>query len=279
MKFLYIIMRNKRTGENMIIFQREMKRNLKLLIIWTIVIGGLMILTLAMFPEVAKQQQTIDKLMKQMPPSLIKAFGMDKVNMSDALGYYATKGYLMITLFGSIFAVMLAGNILSKEHSEKTIEFLLSKPVSRSRIVTEKLLAVVVNIFLFNLMVAAANYLVFRMVDASFSLKLFAFLTAAPVFLHLVFAGISFFLSSLMKKGRSVVAISLGLVFILYFFELISSIADKYEPLKYFTPFVYVNAADIISREGLDPMYTGIMAAEIIISILASYIIFAKKDI
>lgn len=246
---------------------------------WTIAIGGLMILTIAMFPEVAKQQQTIDELLKQMPQSLIKAFGMDKVNLSDALGFYATKGYLMITLFGSIFAAMLAGNILSKEQSEKTIEFLLSKPVSRSRVVTEKLLAVVVYILLFNLLVAVANFIGFTMVDASFSFRLFVYLSVAPLLLHLVFAGISFFLSSLMKKGRSVLSISLGLVFILYFFEIISSIAEKYEQLKYLTPFVYVNAADIITRGGLDPTYTGIMTAEFLLSVLASYAVFLRKDI
>lgn len=263
----------------MLIFNREFRRNLKILIIWSVIISGLMILTLSAFPEVVKQQKAIDQIIKGMPTALIKAFDMDVLNISDALGYYATKGYIMITLFGAIYAVMLGGNILSKEHSEKTIEFLLSKPVLRSNVITQKLLAVFVNVMLFNLIVAAANYIGFKSVDATIDFKVFASLTAAPLMLHLLFAAISFFLSSSLKKSRNAMPISLGLVFVMYFLYIVAGIADKYAKIKYVSPFEYVNAADIIINKGLDTIYMSIMVGVIIISIFATYIVYRKKDI
>lgn len=261
------------------IFKREMNRNLKALIIWTLVISGITILNLMMFPEVAKQQEAIDQLIKQLPPSLIKAFGMDRLSMADPLGYYATKGYIMIVLFGSIYAVMLAGNMLSKEHNEKTIEFLLSKPITRSGIVTQKLFAVFVNLLIFNLVVTAANYIGFKMGDAEFDFGIFLLLSIAPFLLHLVFACISFLLSSWMNKSRNIISISLGLVFIMYFLDIMSGISDELEGLKYVTPYEYVDAVEIVINKGINTTYFAIMAGVIVLCALASYLIYRRRDI
>jgi len=263
----------------MVIFKREMNRNLKGLIIWTLVISGIAILNLMMFPDVAKQQAAIDQLIKQLPQALIKAFGMDKLSMADPLGYYATKGYIMIILFGSIYAVMLAGNMLSKEHNEKTIEFLLSNPVKRSGVVTQKLLAIFTNLLIFNLLVTAANYIGFKMAGAEFDMGVFLLLSLAPFLLHLVFASISFFLSSRIKKSRSIVSISLGLVFVMYFLDIVSGISDKFENLKYITPYEYVDAVGIVINKGINTSYLGIMAGVIIICNLAAYLIYQRRDI
>ena len=261
------------------IYRREMNRNLKGLIIWTLVISGITILNLMMFPEVAKQQAAIDQLIGQLPPSLIKAFGMDRLSMADPLGYYATKGYVMIILFGSIYAVMLAGNMLSKEHNEKTIEFLLSKPIRRSGIVTQKLLATFTNLLIFNLAITIANYAAFKMAGAELDIRVFILLSIAPFLLHLVFASFSFLLSSQMKKSRNIVSISLGLVFVMYFLDILSSISGKLEGLKYITPYEYVDAVEIVVNKSISTTYLGIMAAVIFIFISASYLIYQKRDI
>lgn len=263
----------------MLIFRREMKKNLKGLIIWTLVISGIAILNLLMFPDVAKQQETLEQLLKQFPPSLVKAFGMDKLSMADPMGYYATKGYLMVALFGSIYAVMLAGNMLSKEHNEKTIEFLLSNPITRSGIVTQKLLAVFINLLVFNLIISVSNFIGFRMAGAEFDMGVFLLLSIAPFLLHLVFASISFFLSSRLKKSRNIVSISLGLVFVMYFLDIVSSISDKFENLKYITPYEYVDAVGIVINKSISSAYLGIMAGLIIACNLAAYLIYQRRDI
>lgn len=261
------------------IFRREINRNLKGLIIWTLVISGIMILNLMMFPDVAKQQQSIDQLLRQLPQSLIKAFGLDRLSMSDPLGYYATKGYLMIILFGSIYSVMLAGNMLSKEHNEKTIEFLLSKPITRSGIVTQKLLAIITNLLIFNLIVTASNYFGFKTAGSEFDIRVFILLSIAPFLLHIIFASISFCLSSWMKKSRNIVSISLGLVFVLYFISIVSSISDRFNNLKYITPFQYVDATEIVINKSINTTYLFIIAGIVAICIWASYLIYRKRDI
>jgi ABC-2 type transport system permease protein len=262
------------------IFKRELKRNLKSLIIWSIVLSGLIILTLSIYPQFAEQQKEMTKLLEAYPESIKKAFGMNELNMGDLMGFYGVEIYMMTTLLGSIYSAILASNILAKEENEKTIEFLLSKPVTRSRIVTEKLLAVLVNILIFNVVSAIASIIGFQFAkDPDVPTDTFSLLIAATILLHLTFGAIAFMLSSLMKKTRNILSVSLGIVLAAYFMNVMAGISEDLEFLKYISPFKYVDAASIINDNEIEPLYIFIMAAVILISIFTSYMIYRKKDI
>jgi ABC-2 type transport system permease protein len=262
------------------IFKREFKRNLKSLIIWSTVLSGLILLTLSIFPQFAQQQEEMAKLLESLPESMIKAFGMDQLNIGDLLGYYGVRVYMMTTLLGSIYSAILASNILAKEENEKTIEFLLSKPITRSQIVTEKLLAVLVNILILNGGSTIASLIGFQFTkDQDVPTDTFSLLIVATLLLHLTFGAIAFMLSSILKKTRSILSISLGIVLVAYFMNVMSGISEDLEFLKYFSPFKYVDAASIINNNEIEPLYIFIMAAVILISIVTAYMVYRKKDI
>jgi len=264
----------------MLLFKREFKRNLKGLIIWSAVIGGLILLILAIYPQFAEDQEKLNAMLQAYPESMTKAFGMDKLSFGTVLGFYAVEGYLMITLFGSIYAVMLASNILSKEANEKTIEFLLSKPITRMQIISQKLLAIVTNLVILNVIVAIVNLIGFNLSkNNQVETKTFLLISIAPFILQLTFGSVAFLISCIVKKSRSIFSISLAIVFVTYFFSIISGISDKYKNLKYISPFKYVDAADIITGNEIRPLYVIIMVAIILISIAASYILYKKKDV
>ncbi|MFZ5353803.1 MAG: ABC transporter permease subunit [Bacillota bacterium] len=264
----------------MILFKREFNRNLKALIIWTAIMAGLMLMMLSIYPQFAKQQETIDQMMKAFPEAMVKAFNMDKLSMKDVLGFYAIECYLMLTLFGSIYAAMLGAGILSKEENEKTIEFLLSKPISRSSILTQKLLLVTANLVIFNGLIAIVNLIGFSFTkDNNLDMTAFALLTAGPLLMHIVFAVIGFMISCLVRKSRNILTISLGLVFGTYFFSIMASMSEKFEFLKYLSPFKYVDSADLIINKSIKPLYLAIMLGVIIISTAASFFIYNRKDI
>ncbi len=264
----------------MILFYREFKRNYKALLIWTLVMAALMLMMLSIYPQFAEQQEAIEQMMSAFPEAMIKALNMDKLSMGDILGFYAIECYLMITLFGSVYAVMLGSSILAKEENERTIEFLLSKPIKRTSVITQKLMLVAVNLVIFNSLIAVVNIIGFSFTkDNNVDMSIFALLSAGPLLLHLVFAALGFFISSVVRKSRNILAISLGIVFGTYFLSLIANMAEKMEFLKYISPFQYVEAADIILTESIKPLYLLVMLALIAISTAASYYIYNRKDI
>ncbi|WP_260631246.1 ABC transporter permease [Bacillus sp. S/N-304-OC-R1] len=264
----------------MMIFRREFRRGQKSLIIWSLVLAGLVIWLLSIFPQFAKSQNSLESLLDAYPQSMKQMFGMDQLNLGTLIGFYGIEVYMMTTLLGSIYAAMLASNILAKEENEKTIEFLLSKPVSRSQIVGEKLFAVIVNIVILNIVSTGASIIGFQFSEGeSVPWRTFALLSIATMLLHLTFATIAFLLSSVMRKTRNVLSLSLAIVIISYFLNIMSGLSDDLDILKFFSPFKYVDAANIINDNVLETMYIVIMIGIISLSIIASFIIYRKKDI
>ncbi len=261
------------------IYWRELSINRKGLLIWSVILAGLGVLVLAFYPTIAKQAEEFQRLMVSMPKGLLAAFGLEKISMTDIMGYYATKQYTTLTLFGSIYAIILASAMLSKEESDKTIEFLLSKPVSRSEILTAKLLSIITLITVFNLIITIVMYISLQIVKTTdFSIKTFLLLSLAAFLLHLTFACLGFLASVIIHRNQTVLPFSLGLVLVTYFLSIATALSEKLEFLKYFSPFKYVDAVDIITKFRIEPEYLIIMAAINIAAIVLSYALYNRKD-
>lgn len=265
----------------MTLFIREFKRNFKSLVIWSLAIGGMIFMLLNMFPEFNKQPGGLDAMLTNFPEGMLKAFNLDKIGYGTILGFYSVQGFLLVTLIGSIYIAMFASGIVAKEENDGTVEFLLSKPVSRKSIVFQKLAAVLINIILFNIILAFITLAGFQVDKSSnVSARTFILLTiVAPILLHSTFAAIAFLISTFVRKSRIALSLSMGLVFITYFLSIMAGISEKYGLVKYLTPFQYINTADIIIDGGIKTGYIIIMAGIIIISTLASFWLYERKDI
>lgn len=262
------------------IFKREMKRNLKSLIIWSLILAGLVLMMLSIYPQMAADQKAVEDMMKSYPEPLKKAFGMNELNFGSLLGFYGIEIYMMTTLVGSIYAALLASGILVKEENEKTIEFLLSKPVTRTEIVGQKLAAVVTNLVLMNVLLTLTSIAGFQFADGErYDGRTFAVLMAATFLLHLTIASISFLLSAFMRRSRNIVSVSLGIVFISYFLHITAGVSEKFESLKYVSFFKYVDAAHIVAEGAMEAVYVWIMLLLTGFCIAAAFLYYKRKDI
>lgn len=263
----------------MMIYRRELKKNAKALIIWSLVLFGIILMTLSIYPQFSANQETMNDLLSAYPDSFKQAFGMDRLDLGTVIGFYGMEIHLMTTLLGSIYAVMLGANMIAKEENEKTIEFLLSKPITRTRIVGEKLAAVVTNIVLFNVVILTACLIGFQFGDDAVAVKPFTVLLLATLLLHLTFGAIALLLSAVMKKSRTITSVSLGLVLMSYFLSVVAGISEDFEMLKYFSFFKYVDAADLISDNAMKPLNLIIMLIVFGLCLALTFLIYRKKDI
>jgi len=260
-------------------YWRELSINRQALLIWSIILAGMGVLVMAFFPSIAQQAENLQQLMASMPKGLLAAFGMDKISVTDILGYYATKQYTTFTLAGSIYAIILASSMLSKEENDKTIEFLLSKPVSRSEILTAKLGSIITLIIVFNLLITIVMYISLQVVKtADFSIKTFLLLSLAALLLHLTFASLGFLASVIIRRSQNVLPFSLGLVLVSYFLGIAAVLSEKLDFLKYFSPFKYVDAVDILIQQRIEPEYLMIMLIINVMAVAIAYVLYQRKN-
>lgn len=125
----------------MTLVKHELKQGKILFMIWTAAIGFLLVICVFLFPEMKGQMESVNDVFASMG-SFTEAFGMDRLNFGSLVGFYAVECGNVLGLGGAFYAALCAAGILSKEEKDKTAEFLLTHPVSRKRIITEKLVAV-----------------------------------------------------------------------------------------------------------------------------------------
>ena len=134
----------------MIVLAHELKTGRKMLAIWTLCIGFMIVLCLLLYPEMGDQISEVEDVYSNMG-GFTAAFGMDKISIGTPMGFYGIECGSVMAIGCSFFASMLGANMLSKEEHSHTAEFLLTHPISRQRVVFEKLLAVIIQIVVLNL--------------------------------------------------------------------------------------------------------------------------------
>jgi ABC-2 type transport system permease protein len=258
----------------------EFKRNLKSLMLWTAIVSGLVLLMILLFPAFETAFADIEDFLSVYPPEFLEIFGMGEggIDMATIDGWYGIEGYLFMTLIGGSYAAILGSSILSKEEDEKTIEFLLSEPVSRTQVFFSKALVVLTNIILMNIINGIVLLVAFLAFDA-FDPVVWLLFTFAPVILQSFFAGIAMLSGIFITRARKVMSVSLGLSLGTYVLLLISKLTDEGEWLKYLTPYEYVNSVDIVTNKTIQPVYLLITLVVVASSVVLAWRLYLKKDI
>lgn len=260
----------------MTIIRHELKQSRISLVIWTAVIGLLFAVCIFMYPEMKGEMEDVTDMFASMG-SFTQAFGMDRISFGSLTGFYAIECGNILGLGGALFASLCAVSVLSKEEKEHTAEFLLSHPLSRIRIITEKLIAVLVQIFVMNIVVFGISVISIAVVGEDIPWKEISLLHIAYVLLQIELAGICFGVSAFLKRGS--IGIGLGIAAVMYFLNIIANIADSASFLKYITPFGYAEGSDIVADLKIDMGLVIIGMALGIAGIVAGYIKYNKKDI
>jgi len=259
-------------------FLHELKAYRKSTITWTLTLVGLIILFLSMFPAISQEAEAFKKLMEGFPEEIRLALGLSVENIGSILGFYSYV-FLYISLFGAIQAMILGVSILSKEVREKTADFLLTKPVTRTQIVTSKLLAAFTSLLITNVFYLGAATMMATLVETKeYSTKVLLLLSLTLFFLQLFFLAMGILISLAVPKIKSVLSISLGTVFAFFIIgALVSTTGD--EALRYLTPFKYFDFAYIMQNSSYESSFMMVAIAFIVIAITASYLIYSKRDI
>lgn len=260
----------------MTIVKHELCQGKTTLLIWTAAIAFLLIACILIFPEMRGEMDAMGALFASMG-SFTAAFGMDRLNIGTLIGFYSVECGNILGLGGAFFASLAGVSILAKEEKEKTAEFLLTHPVSRARVVTEKLAALLVQITRMNLLILALSLLAMRLIGENIPWKEILLMHGAYFLLQLECGGVCFGISAFLRRGS--VGIGIGLAALMYFLNLIANMTGHAEFLKYITPFGYCEGAEIITAGGLNAKRVAVGMLFTCAGITAAYWRYLRKDI
>ena len=260
-------------------YLHELKSLRKTTIIWLCAIIAIAALYLSLFPSIANDANNAFKNMLTIYPDYFKKMMGIVDSVTSFFGFYSMV-ITFVVLCGAIQAMNMGVSILSKETRERTADFLLVKPVSRTAIVNAKLLAALTMLLATDLIYYAFVCILAPIVttlDHSEIVK-FLMINATLLFIQLIFFAIGIGVSVFFNKIKSVLPISLGIVFGFYFLGALIA-TGKDDGSRFFSPFKYFDNSYIIQHSSYEVPYLITGAAIVVVAIAATYFIYSKKDI
>ncbi len=260
------------------IFMRELKANLKSLLIWGVIVILFVMVGVSKFSAYYENPEML-AILDDLPPAMLAAFNFEAFNLTTVSGFFG----LMFTYYAlmlSIAAAMWSSDIISKEERDKTVEFSLTLPVTRSRLVTAKTLAALVNCIGLLLitwgasLVSAARY----QPDSDFY-SFLALCMLALFIMQLIFLAVGIFLGCVMKRYKRASSVAVSLLLGTYFLSVISSLNKNLEFLKYFSPFKYFDAGVLLRESRIDLAFVGLSLVIILVSMVGAYLTYARRDL
>lgn len=264
------------------VFLQEWRMGRKSLYSWII---SLLVLTgffMMFYNTLSSQMNDLLKLLESFPVEFQQAFGVDNFKFGGAVGFYS---FILtyVLLAGCIQAMNLGVATLSAEVRDKTADFLYAKPVSRPMIITQKILAVLAQIVLTNICFATGTWFIIQLAirgtsQGTIDLRLYLLLTGTLLLLQVFFVAIGLIVSAFIRRIRTVLPISMGVVFFFYILYLLNDTL-KNEKLAFLSPFSYFELGRILETEAYELKFVITFAVLVIVFIGATYGIYMKKDL
>ncbi len=222
--------------------------------------------------------QSMNALMADMPKSLQAIMGTGSLDLSTALGYFGVL-FLYVAVMAAIHAAMLGSNIIAKEERDKTVEFLLVKPVSRTWMISAKLSAALVNILIFNLVTLATSIgMVGKYAPGEDVTREIVLLMLGMLILQLIFLVIGTAIAAVFKNAKKATSLATGILLFLFILSIAIDLNEKLEGLKFLTPFKYYDAKLVLEEGGFEPVYLVLSALLVLVLIIVTYFFYRKRD-
>lgn len=263
------------------IFKREMHANRVSILIWSAVMAAMAFLGFGEYGMVMGEgsNANLDGVIAMMPRVLQVMFGMGTLPIATPAGWFVCM-YLWCALIAYVHAALLGAGIIAKEESDKTSEFLFTRPIKRGTVVAGKMLAAVVDLAVVVLAGWAATMIIFASYAKDAGLTGTIALTMLPgmYVTALVFLFAGFVLSSLCTGRGKAAQYAAILVILTYFAAVAIEMVGTVSYLNFLSPFKYFDATRVLDN-GLEWPYLLLSAGLVAVMGYGTYFFYNRRDL
>jgi ABC-2 type transport system permease protein len=260
------------------IFLRELKANFKSLLIWSGIVLLIVTIGFAKFSAYEGNPEMIE-ILNGLPPAMLEAFNMRAFNLTTITGFFGVM-FNYFALILSISAAMWGADIISKEERDKTLEFSLTLPVTRGKVVTAKTLAAVVNSIALALITFVGIQINAGQYEPDSQFYDFVASGMLAIFImQMVFLAIGILLACAMKQHKRSSSTAVSFLLGTFFLSIFTGLSEDLEFLKVFSPFTYFNPSEIFHEAQLDMNYVWLSAGIVVVAMVAAYFTYSRRDL
>lgn len=246
---------------------------------WTIGLCAFIALELSFYPAFKDQGQQLNEVIGKLPPAA-RALISGSGDYFSPIGYMSARVYyILLPLLLGIAAINIGNNVLTREERDGTLELLLARPVSRTKLITAKFLFLAGTVTFLGSVSGLCAMLLAKAVDIEVGIKHILAATVVCILLCICFGLTAFVFSAIGRIGRGLgLGIAVLVAFGGYIVSSLTQVAGWLKPVAKVLPFHYYQPDALFRGEynwRMALYYAGYIVAAYIISVIT----FRRRDI
>ena len=246
---------------------------------WVAGIAAFLVVNVASWPAI-KGQASYDKLLDDMPDALMALFGIEKgLSLTSPTGFLVSQVFgFVLPLLLVVLAISVGSRGIAAEEEGHTLDLLLAHPVSRRRVVLEKLATMVIV----TVTVGVATWLVLVISCAVFGLDAglgdLATATAADVLFGLQSGALALAVGAAVGRRAPAIAVAAAVAVVGLVFESLAAVTDVVARIRWLAPFHFVNG-NIPMLHGLRALDVLVLVGMTVLAAVLGVVAFERRDL
>lgn len=261
------------------VFLKTLRDSRRAIAWWSLGLVAMTALMVAAYPSV-RDNPELNKMVEDYPDAF-KAF----LGLGESVDYTSAAGYLNGELFSFVVPLLLliaavgaGARATAGEEERGTLDLLLANPISRRRLVLEKLAALCAEVVLLSVVLWLALIVGAAAVGMHISSAHLAAAIVAAALLASAYGAIALFLGALLGRRGAAIGIAAAGAVAAYLLSSLAELVSFLEPLRVASPF-YHYAANNALRAGLAPEHVVVLLALAVLAGGAALVTFERRNL
>lgn len=246
---------------------------------WTLGLVAMTALMVAAYPSV-RDNPDLNKMVEDYPDAF-KAF----LGLGETVDYTSPAGYLNSELFSFVVPLLLliaaigaGARATAGEEERGTLDLLLANPISRRRLVLDKLAALCAEVAVLAVVLWLALIVGAAAVGMHISATHLGAAIAAAALLACAYGAIALFLGALLGRRGAAIGIAAAGAVAAYLLSSLAELVTFLKPLRVASPFYHYAANDAL-RAGLAPEHVAVLLGLAVLASVAAVVAFERRNL
>lgn len=213
---------------------------------WSIGVFFLIFISMIFYPSFRDQGEELQKSFENLPDTAVQLFG-GSTDFFSPVGFLNSQiFFLTLPLILSILVIGLGSSLLAREEKDQTIELLLARPVSRSKLLISKVLAggaittIVGAVGLITIVITAL------IVDISLPMSRIVLATLVCLLMALSFGAVAFAFTAIGRARGASIGVATIVAFGGYMIDSLAGTVEWLQTPSKLFPFHYYQSEAIL---------------------------------
>lgn len=259
------------------VWTKTLREQRRTLIWWAVAIGLVVLMYCTFYPSIRSNAAQFNQYMRNLPEAVRNMLGGS--NIASPEGYLTSEIFsFMGPILLLVYAIGAGARAIAGEEDARTLDLLLSTPVRRGRVVSDKFVAMTIGTFV----MAATAWIVTAVAGPGFELKVsFEGLTAAYLNLFLLglgFGAIALAVGAATGSKTLSIGVASGLALLTYLLKTFASVVSWLHPYRLLSPFHYYTGHEPLLN-GFTPLDPIVLASISVVALGVALLAFAERDL